>query len=121
MIDAIFNSKVLTIIFIVLALAAIVAGTLEYISTEIMLTFFTIFGFSGVAAFRDWINSQGYKTYVVAGLAIAGAAGLYFKFITVEQLLIIVSIFTGGAAVTLTQAVKKVPAGQPKLLLKKAA
>jgi len=113
--DWILNSKVLTIIAIVVIVAAFIAFTLGYVGENVLLTILGFAGFSGMAAFRDWIDSQGYKTYVVAGIGILGTIGLVTNNITPDVFIAILTAFLGTGTVTLAHAMKKVPAGVPKL------
>ena len=113
--DWILNSKVLTILAGIICLVAVIAFAMGFITESIMFTVLGFVGFGGIAAFRDWIDSQGYKTYVIVGLGLIGSIAMAMDFITLDVFIAILSLFGVGAAATLTSAVKKVPAGQPKL------
>lgn len=113
--DWILNSKVLTIIAIIIICVAAIAWLMGYVTEGIFLAVLGFAGFGGMAAFRDWINSQGYKTYVVAGVGILGTIGLVTNYITPEVFIAILTLFIGTGAATLVHAGKKVPAGAPKL------
>lgn len=113
--DFILNSKVLTYVAGALVLVAIIAGTLGFIETSLMLTIIGFAGFGGVVSFRDWVDSQGWRTYVQAGLGILGTAAMALNWITIEQFILVIGIFGTGSAASLLAAAKKVPVGMPKL------
>ena len=119
--DWILNSKVLTIIAVILIVAAFIAFTLGYIGENVLLTILGFAGFGGMAAFRDWIDSQGYKTYVIAGIGILGTVGMITNFVTPDVFIAILTVFIGTGAVTLSHAAKKVPAGVQMLKTMKIA
>jgi len=109
--DWILNSKILTYLFTGLLVLVIIASLLGYVPESILLAAIGFLGFADVIAFRDWINSQGIKTYVVGFLGIAGTIALVAGWITPQVFIAILTIFTGSAAVTLGVGLKKAPAG----------
>lgn len=119
--DWILNSKILTIIASVLCVAVIIAFVLGYVGESIMLTILGFAGFSGVAALRDWIDSQGWKTYLMAGMGILGTIAMTLGWITPDVFIALLTLFGMGAAGTTIAAVKKVPAGTPVLKSMKIA
>ena len=121
--DNVLNSKFLTYLFAFLGFAAIVANALGYISIEIMLVVLGLGTFGSVAAFRDWVNSQGWKTYAIVGVGILGVAAVGFGFIAIEQFILIYTLLFGGSVATVVHALKKAPAGEKlkPMSVKKAA
>lgn len=113
--DWILNSKVLVIIATLICVASIIAFVLGYAGESVMLTILGFAGFGGVAAFRDWIDSQGWKTYLVAGVGILGTIGLVTNFITAEVFIALLTLLGVGSAGTLAHAANKVPVGVRKL------
>ena len=113
--DWILNSKILVIIATLICVVTIIAFVLGYTGESVMLTILGFAGFGGVAAFRDWIDSQGWKTYLIAGIGILGTIGLITNFITAEVFIALLTLFGAGSAATLVHAAKMVPAGVPKL------
>jgi hypothetical protein len=113
--DWILNSKFLTILALVICLASVIAFVLGFITQGIMLTILGFVGFPGVAALRDWIDSQGFKTYVIVGLGLVGSIAMALGLIDINVFIAILTLLGIGAAGTLRSAVKKVPAGMPKL------
>jgi len=86
MLDQIFNSKSLTFIFFGLAVITIAVFILGYIPETTAIPILGLLGFSGFAAVRDWLNSQGWKTYAVVGIAVIGVIPYAIGWVTVEQL-----------------------------------
>lgn len=109
--DNLLNSKVLTYVLAFLALGAVIANALGYITTEIMIFVLSLGGFGGIAAFRDWINSQGYKTYLIIGVGALGVVAMALGWITLDQFIIVLVAVFGGSAASLAHALKKAPAG----------
>ena len=64
------NSKLLSYVFFGLAILAVIANFTGFIGEGTLVSLLGFFGFSGIAALRKYIDSQGFKTYLVAGLAI---------------------------------------------------
>lgn len=121
--DWILNSKILTIAAAVVCVAVIVANVLGYIEQSLMLTVLGFVGFGGVAAFRDWINSQGWRTYLLAGLGLAGTIAMTLGWITPEAFIGVLSLLGVGSAGALVAAGKKAPVGSKlkTITMKKAA
>lgn len=121
--DWILNSKILTIVAAVVCVAVIVANVLGYIEQSLMLTVLGFVGFGGVAAFRDWINSQGWRTYLLAGLGLAGTIAMTLGWITPEAFIGVLSLLGVGSAGALVAAGKKAPVGSKlkTITMKKAA
>lgn len=106
------NKQVLTILLVILSFAAIVANALGYIGVDIMLVVLGLTGSGSVTAWRSWINSQGYKTYVLVGFVILGTGAFIMKWISIDQFMLIFGILFGGQALTVTHAYVKAPAGE---------
>lgn len=115
MIDVILNSKVLAILFTVIVIVALVAWALDYVQENIVLFIVGIAFPGGLAAWRDWINSKGWMTYVVCGLALLGFIALVLHFITPEQFMIVLGTVSGLGALTIGKAISRVEPGEPKL------
>jgi len=109
--DWIINSKVLTIIAMVVCVGVIIANILGVVNEGVMLTVLGFLGFPGIAAFRDWINSQGYKTYIVVGLGLVGTIAMAVGWIDLNTFIAILTLLGVGAVGTLTAALKKAPSG----------
>lgn len=107
MIDVILNSKVLTIVLAIVLVGLVVANALGYVSDSIFLMALGLFGFPNIMAFRDWIKSQGWITYVFSGLGLAGTAAVFFGLIPPDKLIYILTIFGGGAAVGVANGIRK--------------
>ena len=113
--DWILNSKFLTILAAIICVVSVLAFSLAYIGEGIMLTILGFAGFGGIAAFRDWIDSQGWKTYLIVGLGLIGSVAMALGWIELNVFIAILSLFGVGSAITLKVAANKVPAGMPKL------
>ena len=119
--DWILNSKLLTILATVVCGVVIIAFVLGYVGEGIMLTILGFVGFTGIATFRDWINSQGWKTYVVVGLGFIGTIAMAVGWITLDAFIAILTLLGVGSAGTLTVALKKAPTGDKLKTIKIAA
>jgi len=109
--DWILNSKILTILAAVICVASVVAFAIGFIGEGVLLTILGFVGFTGVGALRDWIDSQGYKTYVIVGLGLVGSIAMAIGWIDLNTFMAVLTLLGVGAAGTLTLAVKKAPAG----------
>ncbi len=119
MIDVILSSKILTIVLTVVLVGLIGANALGYISTEILVVCLGFFGFTDAIAFRDWLNSKGFITYVFAGLGILGTVSVLVGWITPDKMVLILTVFGGGAGLGLVNGIRK--ATKEETILKKAA
>jgi hypothetical protein len=119
MIDQLLSSKVLSIVLLIVTVGLVVAMFLGYLpeATGLLILGFVFPG--GLAAWRDWINSKGWMTYVLVGLCVLGAITMALGWITPESFIYVLGGVAGGAALTMAKAVSRVPEGEP--ILKKAA
>jgi hypothetical protein len=86
---------------------ASVAFLLNFISLEIFITILGVGGFSGIAGFRKYIESSGYKTYIVAIGGALVSAGIGFGIIPPENGAVLLGALGIVSVPTLTHAVKK--------------
>lgn len=99
--------KLLAYVGFVVSIVVIALNALGIIGAEIMLFVLGIFGFSGIAGLRAWIDSNGLKTYVFAACGIIIVLLqliLKFDFITLGILMGVTASICG---ITITQGVTK--------------
>jgi hypothetical protein len=84
-----------------------------------MLLLLGFFGFADGIAFRDWLNSKGFFTYVFCGLGLLGTAAVAIGWISPDKLVLILTVFGGGASAALANGIRK--AAKEETLLQKAA
>ena len=102
------KSAIVSYVMFGVAIAVVAANVLfGIIDQAVMLIVIGLLGFSGVAALRTFIDSTGYKTYVMLGLGVLAFALSQFGIITPEALkawLSVWGLLTGG---TVTHAIQK--------------
>ncbi|NOY60292.1 MAG: hypothetical protein GXO75_15390 [Calditrichaeota bacterium] len=97
-----------TYIMFVLAVAVVFGWVTGYLSEEITVTLIGLLGFAGLAGLRQFIDSSGYKTYILAFLGVVGVLlQVFFDWFTPDMLgkWLMIWGLLGGA--TLTHAVAK--------------
>ena len=105
------KSKFLSYLFFGLAVVAVALFVLGIIPESIMIMVIGLFGFAGFAALRAFIDSSGYKTYIIATLGIIGVVAQALGLITSEQLSLWLTLWGTIAGITLTQAQSKAKNG----------
>ena len=104
-------TKIPILTYSLLALAVITVGlwTIQLIPETIMLSLLGIFGFSGIAGLRSFIEARGWKTYFSAAAAIAGAVVQFFlpEIVTPERLALWLGTWGVITQATLTHARQK--------------
>jgi hypothetical protein len=91
----------------VLSIAAYVISLLGYIDESIMLVLVGLFGFSGLAALRTYIEEKGWKTYAVVAGGALGIIGLLFNVASPDQIGVWFTFLGLTGAATTGHAIKK--------------
>ena len=96
-----------TYVGMAIAIFAIVTNVFGWVPAEIAWGVAGIFGFGSIASLRGYIESKGWKTYVITGIpAILGVLTV-FKVIDLETYQQLMVAFGPLTAMTLQQAVTK--------------
>lgn len=101
------KSLIYTYIGAFIALVAILAGVFGWVDPQVVWGVAGIFGFGSVASLRTYIDSQGWKTYVVAGIPIVLGILLLLKVIDLDTYKALVEAFTPLTGMTVAHGVQK--------------
>ena len=99
-----FKSPIVTYIGMAVALLAMVAGVFEWFNPDIAWSVAGIFGFGSVASLRAYIESKGWKTYVMTGLPILFGVLTLAGVFDVETYKLLMAAFAPLTGITLQQA-----------------
>jgi hypothetical protein len=66
------NNQLLSYVFFAAGVVVVALNIAGIIADNMMLVLLSFFGFSGVAALRQFIEAQGWKTYFAAAMGIVG-------------------------------------------------
>ena len=104
-----FKQPWVTYLGMVIALVAILAGALGWFDPAVAWGVAGIFGFGSVASLRAYIESKGWKTYVMSGVPIIFGVLVIAGVIDAETYQLLIAAFAPITGITLQQAqVKKV-------------
>lgn len=99
--------EVLPYLLFIGAVVVVMLYVAGFIDESTMLLGIGLLGFPGLAALRTWIESSGYKTYIVAALGVIGVVAYSFGFISPAQLATWLTIWgLIGGATTAHAAIK---------------
>lgn len=121
MLDKLKNTQLATpaLAYGMFALATIAVGVhiLGFIPEQVMLALLGLFGFSGIAAWRAFIQSPGLKTYLGSALGIIGiiANGAFPDIVTPD---ILIKWLTAIGTLTTVSAVHGTQKAQKELAIK---
>ena len=101
------KSLIYTYIGALIALFAIIAGALQWFDSQVAWGVAGIFGFGSVTALRTFIDSQGWKTYVTAGVPIILGILLLVNIIDLQTYKALVEAFTPLTGMAVAHAVQK--------------
>ena len=100
----VFKSAWTTYLGIVIALFAMVSGVYGWVEPDLAWSLAGIFGFGSVASLRAYIEAQGIKTYVIAGIPIIFGILLAVGVINLEFYQLLTAAFAPLTQITLQQA-----------------
>jgi len=101
------KTKMASIALFILALVLFFAGTFQLSNPDISYALSGLLGFSGIAAFRLYIESHGWKTYVVAVGGIISILLVKFGILPAGQFNNIMAFFLSLAGMTLAEGYSK--------------
>ena len=101
------KGKELSYVTFALGMIVAVGGALGYIPDTVMITLLSVFGFSGLAGLRAFLDSTGWKTYAVAIVGIAATVLNSLGYVTADQMYLIIGILVPAGGGTLMQGISK--------------
>lgn len=102
-----FKTKILSIGIFLLALLVFIFGTIGIINYDLALMISGFLGFSGIAAFRTYIESHGWKTYVLAVGGVISILFVSFGVLPADKLTLLITLFSSLAGITLVEGYSK--------------
>ena len=92
-------------------IVAMMAGVFGWFDPAIAWGLAGIFGFGGVAALRQYLESKGWKTYALVAINVVLSVLLALNVITPDVYAQLIAVFGGLTAVTVVQGVSKAKNG----------
>ncbi len=101
------KSEILSYVFFILGVVALGVYFAGIIPESTMLIVLGLLGFSGVATLRGFIDSSGYKTYIIIVFAVLGIVLEQFGVLTPDWLAKWLAFWGVLSGASMTHAVKK--------------
>lgn len=102
-----FKSPWFTYVGIIFAIIAIIAGAAGWFDPNIAWGIAGFLGFGSIASLRAYIESKGWKTYVVAGIPMVLGLLVALNVITFDNYQTLIAAFAPLTGITIQQALGK--------------
>ncbi len=103
------DNPIVPYLFFGLGVLCVALYTVEVFNEFLLTALLGIFGFAGVAGLRQWIESQGWKTYFTTAMGVLGSLASFFapEIITPDRLAVWLGTWGIIAGMALTHAKQK--------------
>ena len=103
------KSPLATYLGMAIAVLAMIAGITDvsWISSDLAWTIAGFFGFGSVASLRLYIEAQGWKTYVSAGVPMVASILFFLGVVVLDQYQALLAVFGPITAATVQHALSK--------------